>query len=176
MAADGSRASALSRSLAAATARVDELIREAQSIAEEICADAEREAERYLAERRRETDDLLSRQRDLIRTVFKALRDDLDAAERRAADAVEAGPRNLAGGHPGVPHPSAEAPPRPTVVADRGADFEAERRVDPGRARALVRVGQLAAMGRERAEIEALFRQEFGIDPPPGIVDQVLRA
>lgn len=175
------RGSELSRSLAAAAARVDELIGNAQSIAEQIYRDAERDAERVLAERRRQAELLLSEQRDLIRDVFETLRRDLDAAERRAADAVDAGQRRIAVPEaPAAPQqqPPLEAVEQADVVAYPGAAINAraqdggERRQD--RARALVRAGQLAAMGQDRAQIEAALRIELGIERPGEVVDQIL--
>jgi len=176
------RGSELSRSLAAAAARVDELIGNAQSIAEQIYRDAERDAERLLAERRGEAERLLSEQRALIKDVFETLRRDLDAAERRAGDAVDAGRRRIAA--PEVP-PAPRSPPpleaveQADVVAYPGAAVNpppqdgGERRQD--RARALVRAGQLAAMGQDRAQIEAALRHELGVERPGEVVDEILR-
>ena len=185
------RGSELSRSLAAAAARVDELIGNAQSIAEQIYRDAERDAERLLAERRGEAERLLSEQRALIKDVFETLRRDLDAAERRAGDAVDAGRRRIAAPEvppaPGSPRPL-EAVEQADVVAYPGAAVNAppqdggvnappqdggERRQD--RARALVRAGQLAAMGQDRAQIEAALRHELGVERPGEVVDEILR-
>jgi len=174
------RGSELSRSLAAAAARVDELIGNAQSIAEQIYRDAERDAERLLAERRGEAERLLSEQRALIKDVFETLRRDLDAAERRAGDAVDAGRRRIAAPEvPQQPPPPLEAVEQADVVAYPGAASDAraqdggERRQD--RARALVRAGQLAAMGQDRAQIEAALRHELGVERPGEVVDEILR-
>ena len=174
------RGSELSRSLAAAAARVDELIGNAQSIAEQIYRDAERDAERLLAERRGDAERLLTEQRDLINDVFETLRRDLDAAERRAADAVDAGRRRIAAPvAPQRPPPPLEGVEQADVVAYPGAASDAraqdggERRQD--RARALVRAGQLAAMGQDRAQIEAALRHELGVERPGEVVDEILR-
>lgn len=78
--------------------------------------------------------------------------------------------------------------PRPIAYPGKAAGSESEERPDEGPAiaaarqprkdlsseAALVRATQLAVAGRERAEIEAAIQDEFEIDDPTPVVDQIL--
>jgi cell division septum initiation protein DivIVA len=159
-AAFGSSRSRVRESVAHATQRIQEIIDAAERVAEEIQRDAEAEADRYLAERRRQANRLTAEQAEQLEHTLAGLRDHLSRIEAEGAALLAQLERAVA---------RLRAP-------DPGAGEEREvRRSGDLREAALIRATQMAVSGSERSEIEAVLREELGVDEPASLVDQVLR-
>jgi hypothetical protein len=143
---------------------VDELVASAESAADEIHREAESAADRYAETRRREVDVMVDGVRTRMEEAFQSLRAEIAEIESRAlsvtARAAEAG-----------------ADPAPPESAEPAAPEPAESKPRPGggaRSTALMTAGQLASIGRDRSEIEAVLRKDFGVERPGEIVNEVL--
>jgi hypothetical protein len=111
-----------------------------------------------------------------LKREAQALVDVLDEARRSLSELAEAG-----GAAPKVaavqeakpaPEPPPSPAPRPHPVPD------ARPATPPNRIpeQAVLRATQMAVAGTERAEIEQMLREEFGVTDAAGAVDQMLRS
>jgi hypothetical protein len=170
------RGSELRRSMAIAAERVDEIITTAHQMAEEIRREAEAEADRLVEIRRREADLIAEERLAGVRAALGALRVEIDQIERRMIEAAR-GPTEP---------PSAQTdPPRrgpqvvqtsvyPGVASERAGEPSERPRWADERAAALIRASQLAVQGESRERIETVLRDDFGIQEPAEIVDEIL--
>jgi vacuolar-type H+-ATPase subunit H len=176
------RGAELRRSMAIAAERVDEIISTAHQMAEQIRREAEAEADRLVEIRRREADLLAQERLASARTALGKLRAEIDQIEERILE----GSREAT---PSAPAPAAEPieqdpfPRGPQAVqtsAYPGVGDEQDRqegdrrRWSDQRAAALIRASQLAVQGETRERIEIVLRDDFGIDQPGEIVDEIL--
>jgi hypothetical protein len=143
---------------------VDELVASAETAAEEIHREAESAADRYAETRRREVDVMVEGVRTRMEEAFNSLRAEITEIESRALTATVEAARP-------------DADPAPPDTVEPAAAEPAGLKVRPaGGARntALATAGQLASIGRDRGEIEAVLRKDFGIERPGEIVNEVL--
>ena len=111
-----------------------------------------------------------------LKREAQALVDVLDEARRSLSELAEAGGapeiRKASAPEPS-PEPSAPQPaPRPQPVPDPPPAPSAPERIPEP---AVLRATQMAVAGEERAEIERMLRDEFGVTDAAGAVDQLLR-
>ena len=168
-----SHKSELARTLAQATARINDIIDAAESVAESIQADAEAEAERYLEDCKREADRTaderarrLSELSDLLVERARYVSEQVDTLAA-AVDRMVAEMRATSTG--GDPAEVREWP------RDRGQQGPSSpEKGASGTDEVLLRAVQMAIEGSDRAEIEHTLTSEFGVQEPRAIVDQVL--
>jgi hypothetical protein len=144
---------------------VDELVASAETAAEEIHREAESAADRYAETRRREVDVMVEGVRTRMEEAFGSLRAEIAEIESRALSAtVEAARPDADPAPPDSVEPAAAEPAGSQVRPAAGGE----------RNTALATAGQLASIGRDRGEIEAVLRKDFGIERPGEIVNEVL--
>jgi cell division septum initiation protein DivIVA len=175
------RGSELRRSMAIAAERVDEIITTAHQMAEEIRREAEAEADRLVEIKRREADLIAEERLAGVRAALGTLRVEIDQIERRMIEAA----RGQTEPAPTVPASVQTDPPRrgpqvvqtsgyPGVASERAGEPSEKPRWADERAAALIRASQLAVQGESRERIETVLRDDFGIQEPAEIVDEIL--
>jgi len=163
--------SQLGQAVSRATARIHEIIDDAERISEGLRAEAEAEADRYLADRKREADrageELARRLNELGRVLRERARYVSEQVEGLAAalDRVVAEIRAGTGGESEDLTVGARDEPQPQQPLTGGRNAGDE---------VLLRAVQLAVSGSDREEIESALTREFGLDQPDAIVDKVL--
>ena len=170
--------SSLRQSVSAATERVHEIIDAAERVAEEIRAEAEAEAKRYLEQRKQAADKLTEERALLIEELTESLLERAKGVQEQA-EAMTGSMTSV------IERIRATAAAPPSVGLDSSASSgsgNGAERADGGDSASgesspeepLLRATQMAVAGTERPEIEATLKQEFGIEAPGEIVDQVL--
>jgi hypothetical protein len=174
------RGAELRRSMAIAAERVDEIISTAHQMAEQIRGEAEAEADRLVEIRRREADVLAQERLASVRAALGKLRAEIDQIEERVVEESRdtSGPDTAAA--PVEPEAATRGPQAvqpsayPGVGGEQGAQQVDGPRWSDQRAAALIRASQLAVQGESRARIEIVLRDDFGIEQPGEIVDEIL--
>ena len=176
------RGAELRRSMAIAAERVDEIISTAHQMAEQIRREAEAEADRLVEIRRREADLLAQERLVSARAALGKLRAEIDQIEERILEespaASASAPAPAAEPLEQDPYPrgpqAVETSAYPGVGGDRDRQETDRPRWSDQRAAALIRASQLAVQGETRERIEIVLRDDFGIDQPGEIVDEIL--
>ena len=164
--------SSLRQSVSAATERVHEIIDAAERVAEEIRAEAETEAKRYLEQRKQAADQLTEERALLIEELTESLLERAKGVQEQA-EAMAGSMRSVIDRI----RATAAAPPPATARGDGNAADGDGAEAAPTQASGeepLLRATQMAVAGTGRPEIEETLKQEFGIEAPGEIVDQVL--
>jgi hypothetical protein len=175
------RGSELRRAMALAGERIDEIIATAHQMAGEIRREAEAEADRYIEMRRREAELIVEERLAGVRAALGALRVEIDGIERRIIAEARGGGQTPAA----EPERYSDNPRRPQeegvrvaaypgTAGEGGSVGRAGRPPNDERAAALIRASQLAVQGESRDRIEAVLRDDFGIERPDEIVDDIL--
>jgi hypothetical protein len=176
------RGAELRRSMAIAAERVDEIISTAHQMAEQIRREAEAEADRLVEIRRREADLLAQERLASARGALGKLRAEIDQIEERIVEEARptGSPAPASAGEPVEPDPAARGPQvvqtsaYPGVGGEQAGPPEDRPRWSDQRAAALIRASQLAVQGETRERIETVLRDDFGIEQPAEIVDEIL--
>jgi hypothetical protein len=176
------RGAELRRSMAIAAERVDEIISTAHQMAEQIRREAEAEADRLVEIRRREADVLAQERLASARGALGKLRAEIDQIEERIVEEARptGPPAPSSAGEPVATDPEPRGPQvvqtsaYPGVGGEAAAPQDERPRWSDQRAAALIRASQLAVQGETRDRIETVLREDFGIDQPGEIVDEIL--
>jgi hypothetical protein len=172
------RGAELRRSMAIAAERVDEIISTAHQMAEQIRGEAEAEADRLVEIRRREADLLAQERLASVRAALGKLRAEIDQIEERVVEESRDTPGLDTAGAPVEPEAAGPQAVEPSAYPGVGGEQRAQQadvpRWSDRRAAALIRASQLAVQGESRARIEIVLRDDFGIEQPDEIVDEIL--
>lgn len=173
-AADNGQHAPLASLVANVGSRIQEMLDTAERVAGEIRAEAEAAGRTYLQERQREADRAVQERMAELDAITQSLTARTAKMENEmtefAAEAEQARwrmGRLLGDDLPAEPSP--EGPPAPAPGAQPPARF------GPGFSQhAALRATQMAVAGAERADIEQMLRDQFGMDDPSAI-DRVLQ-
>jgi hypothetical protein len=154
--------------------RIQEMLDTAERVAGEIRADAEAAGRTYVQDRQREADRVVQERMAELDAITKSLAARTANMEHEmtafVAEVEQARWRmGRLIGEDGPPAESApDGPPAPAPAAQSPARFSSGSSQD-----AALRATQMAVAGAERADIEQMLRDQFGMDDPSAI-DRVL--
>ncbi len=165
----GAAAADLRHSVTEATERIQLIIDSAERVAAEIIAEAHVEANRQMKHARQDADRVASEQVRVLSEVTRALMEQAAQMRHQSEEflrALEAAMRRISGAGVEAPAAAVQRLRDPQAAGPNGT---------PATPEAVLRATQMAASGRNRAQISRALLEEFGIDPAP-ILNEVLGA